>query len=639
MDLANQIQELRDLSRQLLGDEAAEKISQAIDLACRFHQGQVRKLDRAPYVTHCLHVAKSCLDWGLTDTQGVCAALLHDALEDAPHDMNAEEVIREFDPVILTLVEALSKIRNLQTGSGDLPATYRRILMAASQDLRVLLIKTFDVLHNSQTLEVHNPTKAKNKASLALIYVGVTRRLGVMDLADALIELTLPHLMPVQYSRAQKSIDDLRTRGEASMQRLANSLDMVVGNGLAESFSIEPKRISDFFYLTEKPGTGRLLLIGWPVYRLRLLVEDDDTAWRVLGKMHSVFGPLPRHVRDYLNAPRVNGFRALTTRIIWDGHPLNIHVVRKCDEQANRLGVLAKWGSSGPDPTRYMRLLATLGDSDLRMSEVHAHVLPDMLDVYTPKGDRFTFPVDSVVVDFAYMVHTELGERCIGAKINGIQRPPEFPMSDGDVVRILTAKNARPQRSWLECVKTARARTMIKQALKNQEATVRGINRNPASGTFQLTSLTGKDILWSTCCLATPGMPIVGRLSEDGRWIVHCADCIKIQGSQWEKGQWAIQPGSEALLITFTVRHRAGALLEVLELLAKMGINGQTIQGRGRTADIYVISMEMDGKKPSVLGKVLHELLRVSAVQEILSFGWRQPYDSGPVTPGIRRMN
>ncbi|NGZ04743.1 MAG: bifunctional (p)ppGpp synthetase/guanosine-3',5'-bis(diphosphate) 3'-pyrophosphohydrolase [Magnetococcales bacterium] len=631
MELAHLKQELLDRTRQRLGSEAVALVAHATEMACQFHAGQVRKLDRAPYVTHCLHVAMSCLEWGLTDPQGVCAALLHDALEDAPPELEAERNIGEFDPVVLNLVGAVSKIRNLQTGSGDLPATYRKILSAASQDLRVLLIKTFDVLHNSQTLGVHGPNKAKNKASLALIYVGVTRRLGIMELADALIELTLPHLMPVQYRRAQKTIEDLRTRGAPSMQRLAQNLDMVVGNGLADSYVIESKRISDFFYLTEKPGTGRLLLIGWPVYRLRLLVEDDDTAWRVLGKMHSIFGPLPRHVRDYLNAPRVNGFKALTTRIIWDGHPLNIHVVRKCDELANRLGVLAQWGVSGPDPTRYMRLLATLGDSDLRMSEVHAHVLPDMLDVYTPKGDRFTFPVDSVVVDFAYMVHTELGERCIGAKVNGIQRPPEYPMSDGDVVRILTSKGARPQRSWLDHVKTARARTLIKQALKNQEATVRGINRNPATSTFQLTSLTGKDILWSTCCLAVPGMPIVGRLSEDGRWIVHCANCIKIQGAQWEKGQWAIQPGSEALQITFTVRHRAGALLEVLELLAKMGVNGQTIQGKGRTADIYVISMEMDGKKPVVLGKVLHELLRVSAVQEILSYGWRQPYDSGPV--------
>ncbi|MBF0192115.1 MAG: bifunctional (p)ppGpp synthetase/guanosine-3',5'-bis(diphosphate) 3'-pyrophosphohydrolase [Magnetococcales bacterium] len=636
MDLAKQIQELLDLSRRHLQDDAVAKVSHAIDLACRFHHGQFRKLDRAPYVTHCLQVATSCLEWGLIDLQGICAALLHDALEDAPPELEAERTIGEFDPVVLNLVEAVSKIRNLHTGSGDLPATYRRILIAASQDLRVLLIKTFDVLHNSQTLEVHGPTKAKNKASLALIYVGVTRRLGIMELADALIELTLPHLMPVQYRRAQKTIEDLLNRGAASMQRLAKNLDLVIGPGLAEQFIIEPKRISDFFYLTEKPGTGRLLLIGWPVYRLRLLVEDDDAAWRVLGKMHSIFGPLPRHVRDYLNAPRVNGFRALTTRIIWDGHPLNIHVVRKCDELANRLGVLAQWGISGPDPTRYMRLLATLGDSDLRMSEVHAHVLPDMLDVYTPQGDRFTFPVDSVVVDFAYMVHTELGERCIGAKINGIQRPPEFPMSDGDVVRILTSKGARPQRAWLDYVKTARARTLIKQALKNQEATVRGINRNFATGTFQLTSLTGKDILWSTCCLATPPMPIVGRLSEDGRWIVHAASCIKIQGSQWEKGQWAIQSGSEALQITFTVRHRAGALLEVLELLAKMGINGQTIQGKGRTSDIYVISMEMDGKKPSVLGKVLHELLRVSAVQEILSYGWRQPYDTGSPNSAMR---
>ncbi|MBF0127335.1 MAG: HD domain-containing protein [Magnetococcales bacterium] len=598
-------------------------------MACLFHEKQVRKLDSAPYVTHCLNVAQSCLDWGLADTQAVCAALLHDALEDAPAHLEPERRIHEFDPDILTLVVALSKIRSLQTGSGDLPATYRRILMAASLDLRVLLIKMFDVLHNSQSLEVHGPTKAKNKASLSLIYVGVARRLGIMELADTLIDLTLPHIMPVQYHRAQKNLDDLLRRGAASMQRITGNLDMVMGEDLALDFVVEPKKISDFFYLTEKPGTGRLLLVGWPAYRLRLLVEDDDAAWRTLGKMHSLFGPLPRHVRDYLNAPRVNGFRALTTRIIWDGHPLNIHVVRKRDELANRLGVLAKWGESGPDPTRYMRLLATLGDSDLRMSEVHAHVLPDMLDVYSPKGDRFTFPVDSVVVDFAYMVHTELGERCIGAKINGIHRPPEYPMSDGDVIRILTAKGARPQRSWLDCVKTARARTMVKQALKNQEAIVRGINRNVASGTFQLTSLTGQDILWSTCCLATPGMPIVGRLSEEGRWIVHWANCIKIQGTQWETGQWAIQPGAEALQITFTVHHRAGALLEVLELLAKLGINGQTIQGKGRTADIYVISMELDGKKPSVLGKLLHELLRVSAVQEILSYGWRQPYDTG----------
>lgn len=633
MDIAQQIVELLAATQHHLGDEAAKKVAQAAEMAELFHEGQVRKLDKAPYVTHSLQVASSCLEWGLTDTQAICAALLHDAMEDAPAHLEPERVIRRFDPKVFSLVEALSKIRNLQTGSGDLPATYRRILIAASLDLRVLLIKTFDVLHNSQSLEVHGPTKAKNKASLALIYVGVARRLGIMELADALIERTLPHLMPVQYRRAQKTLEDLLDRGASTMDRLTRNLDMVMGEGLAESFVVEPKKIADFFYLTEKPGTGRLLAVGWPAYRLRLLVEDDDIAWRVLGKMHSLFGPLPRHVRDYLNAPRVNGFRALTTRIIWDGHPLNIHVVRKADEKANRLGILAKWGVSGPDPTRYMRLLATLGDSDLRMSEVHAHVLPDMLDVYSPKGDRFTFPVDSVVVDFAYLVHTELGERCIGAKINGIQRPPEYLMSDGDVVRILTAKGAKPQRSWLDCVKTARARTMIKQALKNQEATVRGINRNSAVGTFQLTSLTGQDIFWSTCCLATPGMPIVGRLSEEGRWIVHAADCIKIQGSQWEKGQWAIQQGNEALQITFTVHHRTGALLEVLELLANMGINGQTIQGKGRTAEIYVISMDLDGKKPSVLGKILHELLRVSAVQEILSYGWRLPYERNIVHP------
>ncbi len=621
MNLSQSIAELVDLTRKRMGDAAAEKVAAAADIAVRIHDGQFRKLDKAPYVTHCISVAHNCLSWGLTDTKAICAALLHDVLEDADDYEQAEREVSSLDPEVLTIVRALSKIRNLKTGAGDLPATYRRILRSASKDLRVLVIKTFDVYHNSKTLQVHNKTKAKNKASLSLIYVGVARRLGMMTLADEIIERILPHLMPVQYQRAQRALEDLQKRGEESMTRLAGHMDLVSGPGLVEQFEVEPRKLADYFYLTEKPGTGRLLRIGWPAFRLRILVADEDAAWRVLGKMHGLFGPLPRHIRDYLNAPRVNGFRALTTRILWDGHPLNVQVVRHQDDMANRMGILAQWGISGPDPARYMRLLATLGDSDLRMSEVHAHVLPDLLDVYSPKGDRLTFPVGAVVVDFAYLVHTELGEHCSGAKINGILRPPEFPLSDGDVVRILTNKNSTPQRAWLDVVKTARARTLIKQALKNPDTPVKGINRS-LSGKFQLTSLTGQDILWSTCCLAVPTTPIVGRLSEDGRWIVHRADCRKIQTQQWEQGRWAVQSKEETLQVTFTVDHRAGALLTVLELLARHGVNGQTIQGKGRSSDSYIISLELGGKTPAVLGEILQKISEVPTVQEILSYTW-----------------
>ena len=622
MSLDQKIAEFMDLCRGRLGEESAAKVAEALALAQLFHQGQVRKSDGSPYVTHCVDVAFNSLSWGMTDVTGVCAALLHDSVEDAPDHMDAGRRIQRFDPQVYELVLSLSKIRNLQTGAGDLPATYRRILGSASKDLRVLVIKTFDVYHNSGSLEVHSKANARNKASLALVYVGIARRLGMMILADALIERILPHLMPVQYGRAKATLETMQEKGAASMAALESEVGVALGPEMALSYDIERRQLGDYFHLTEKPGTGQLLRIGWPTHRLRLLVEDAEAAWRVLGKMHGYFGPLPRHVRDYLNAPRVNGFRALTTRIVWHGRPVNVQVVRQCDDRSNRMGILAEWGVSGPEPARYMRLLATLGDSDLRMSEVHAHVLPDLLDVYSPKGDRLTFPVGSVVVDFAYLVHTELGERCIGAKVNGIQRPPEYPLNDGDVVRVLTSKQVQPQRSWLEVVKTARARTLIKQALKNPDTPVKGIIR-PYAGFFQLTDLAGPDILWSTCCLAVPGIPIVGRISEDGHWIVHCTTCEKIQGSLWDQGQWSILEGKENLHITFTVAHRTGALLSVVELIAQHDINGHSIQGKGRSMDAYVISLELGGKPPDLLGEFLLQLVEVPAVLEILHYTWK----------------
>ncbi|MBF0096326.1 MAG: bifunctional (p)ppGpp synthetase/guanosine-3',5'-bis(diphosphate) 3'-pyrophosphohydrolase [Magnetococcales bacterium] len=625
--LEEKVAELLALSQSQLGEEGTRKVAHAAQLAQEFHHGQVRKLDGSPYVIHCVEVAHHALSWGMTDVAGTCAALLHDTIEDAPDHMEPERRLMEFDAHVYEIVQSLSKIRSLQTGSGDLPATYRRILSAASKDLRVLVIKIFDVYHNSASLEVHGKVNAKNKASLALIYVGVARRLGIMALADALIERILPHLMPVQYHRARATLEEMQARGAPGMEQLADQLEVVLKPGYAQDYVIEARTLGDYFFLTEQPGTGQLMRVSWPTYRVRLLVEDDEAAWRVLGKMHSHFGPLPRHVRDYLNAPRVNGFHALTTRIIWDGHPLNVQVVRHQDDLANRLGILAEWGVSGPDPARYMRLLATLGDSDLRMSEVHAHVLPDQLDVYTPKGDRFTFPVDSVVVDFAYLVHTELGEHCTGARINGIQRPPEYPLRDGDVVRILTAKQAQPQRAWLDVVKTARARTLIKQALKNPNISVRGILR-PNLGRFQLTELASPDIIWSNCCLAVPNVPIVGRLSEDAHWIIHRADCDKIQRNQWEKGEWMISDNNESLHITFTVGHRTGALLTVLKLIAQFDINGHSIQGKGRSADSYLITMELDGKPSLTLGQFLNQLVLNGSVQEVLSYAWKTSFSN-----------
>nr|CRH04490.1 putative Guanosine-3',5'-bis(Diphosphate) 3'-diphosphatase [Candidatus Magnetococcus massalia] len=611
-----------------MGEESGKKVAKAAELAVYFHEGQFRKLDGTPYVTHCFSVATHCLSWGLHDTAGICAALLHDSIEDA-QEKDPETIIGELDPEVLSIVQALSKIRNLQTGSGDMPATYRRILSAASRDLRVLVIKTFDVMHNSETLDVHGPEKAKVKASLGLIYVGIARRLGMMVLADALIDRLLPHLMPVQYQRATRSLNKLQNQGASLIDRLVQEAHRINEDGLIQDLTLEPRKIADFFMLAEKPGTGRLNRVGWPVYRIKFMVADELAAWRLLGRIHNHFEPLPRHIRDYMNAPRINGYRALTTRILWEGVPINVHVIQSGDDEANRYGILAQWGDKPlPFTSRYMSLLGTLGDSDLRMSEVHAHVLPDHLDAYSPRGERFTFPADSTVIDFAYAVHTEIGNRCIGARINGIKRAPEYPFKDGDVIDIITAKTARPSRSWLNVVKTARAKTLIKIALKNRQVAVQGV-LHPVAGHFTLTQLASDDISWSNCCCPAPGDPVVGRLSADGRWIVHRQCCHKLQepqgDNQWEHGSWDLADiCDEAYLSVTLVIERDGETLQrIFDLLGQHEVRIHLVESKPRSATRLLHRMVIDHPELERLGVIFASLRELPGIYSLQDYSWQ----------------
>ncbi|MEO5365579.1 MAG: HD domain-containing protein [Magnetococcus sp. WYHC-3] len=626
MPLERQRSELIEESARVFGPEGAAQVAQAVAMAEAFHRHQVRKSDNLPYVTHCLSVAQYCLRWGLHDLKAVQAALLHDAIEDAPAEMKAESVIAAMDPEVASIVLALSKIRS-SSGDGDMAGTYRRVLTAASRDLRVLIVKLFDVMHNSETLGVHPPAKAKNKASLGLVYVGVARRLGMILLADALIELLVPHLMPVQSKRAMEVLEELHVEGRPAVDRLREAMAVRLREpGRPEpEVLVEQRILADYFSLSETPGTGTLSRISWPCYRMVIMVSDSDEAWQTLGRVHRYFDPLPRHIRDYMSAPRINGFRSLTTRVLWEGHPVNVQVARRCDDAANRMGILAKWGETGPDPKRYMALLATLGDSDLRMSEVHAHVLPDTLDVYTPTGDRLTFPRGSIVVDFAFLVHTDLGMACTGARVNGVRVGPEHELADGDVVQVITSRNTSPQRAWLNLVKTARARTLIKQALRDRVSSIAGLIQKDAEA-FAITDLSGPDLFWSPCCLPVPPQGIRGRLSNDGHWIVHRSDCPNLQRSQerWQEGAWELKSHRHIMEITLSLLHRPGALLSVLELLARHGINGHSVHSKGHGKESLLLEVELGGGEPMLLGRVLHELRsQLPAVREIRKLCWK----------------
>jgi len=613
---------LVEQSRAAFGNDGADRIAAAADLARDLHAGQQRKLDGAPYVVHPVAAASSCLEWGLTDPVAVMAALLHDAIEDGPPQKQPTRRIRALDREVATLVRALSKIRDPATGAGDMPATYQRILGAASMDLRVLLVKALDVLDNARTFEVHGPAKARAKARLGLIYVGVTRRLGALDLADELVEQILPHLMARQTRKAHAILADLQEQARDMIEQLPPHVDAIPDHGLV-SWHVEQRRLAQYVNLGTTPGEAEVDEISWPVHRLRCQVTDDEAAWRVLGLMHRRFRVMPRHVRDYLNAPRVNGFRALTTRVLWRGLPLAVLVERKQDHAGNRRGILAEWGVSGPDRERYKSLLATIGDTDLRMSEVHAHVAQDRIDIFTPQGDRRTLPAGALVVDFAYLIHSEVGDHCTGARINGVPHSPVTELADGDVVEVITRPDARPRRSWIGLVRTTRARTQVRRALRKGRGPVRGIAR-PGDGNsgFVLEDPTVGVIVWSTCCLPVPPQPLLGRVSRSGQWIVHRRGCPHATSDVWEPGTWADLRGSLLLCMVLHMRHRPGALGEVVDVTSRAGVNIARIDGRARTHKPFLLELEIGLRRPDVLGRVLDRLAALDAVRAVRGYHW-----------------
>jgi len=620
MDIDDPISELLAAAGAAFTPQDVERIQRAAELARDCHEGQTRRLDETPYITHPIAVAHNCLQWGLTDPIAVMAALLHDAIEDAPPSKEAAKRVRALDRDVAALVRALSKIRNPSTGVGDMPATYQRILQAASRDLRVLLIKALDVLHNAETFHVHGEAKATRKAEIGLIYVGVMRRLGDAELADELVERILPYLVPRQTERARGQLQRLQERSQGVTEELPAALRDLDG---VLAVDVEQRRLAQYVYLAGTPGKAELVEVGWPVHRLRIQVTDDEHAWQILGHVHRRLQVMPRHVRDYLNAQRVNGFRALTTRVLWRGIPVAALVECQQDHAANRRGILAEWGVSGPDRDQYKDLLKTIGDTDLRMSEVHAHVAQERIDVFTPRGDRRPLPLGSVVVDLAYLVHSQLGDHCVGARINGVRHGPKTRLADGDVVEVLTSPGARPRRSWLELVRTPRARASIRKTLRKGGGPVRGIRRpDGTSREFILEDPTVQVMWWSTCCLPAPPAPLVGRVSRNGRWIVHRRGCSHATSELWETGEWGELPNLLALRVVLHLRHRPGSLSKVLQLTTATRANILALHSRPRLHGPFLLELEIGGRSPDVLGRLLTDLASLDPVRSIRSYRW-----------------
>ena len=453
-------------------DESIEGIVAAAKMAALAHAGQYRRSGE-PYVTHPIAVAAIVAGLGL-DADTVAAALLHDAVEDT--GITLEDVEGSFGPVVARVVDGVTKLDRLQFDSKEAQqaATIRKMLVAMASDWRVLLIKLADRLHNMRTLAVMPEWKQRRTAQETFdVYAPLAHRLGVQQVKWQLEDLAFATLHPKRYAEIEQMVAARAPQREEYLARVLISVRERLGSAsLDAEVTGRPKHLWSIYekmVVRGKEFDDIHDLVG-----IRVVVASEKDCWAALGAIHAIWPPVQGRFKDYINTPKFNLYQSLHTTVIGlDGKPIEVQVRTHEMHRRAEFGIAAHWGYKEKDDASsdmaWMQRIAEVGEDtndpveflealklDLEQDEVY---------VFTPKGRVIALPARSMPVDFAYAIHTEVGHRCIGARVNGRLVPLDTRLNSADTVEIFTSKSATagPSRDWLKIVASARARNKIRQ--------------------------------------------------------------------------------------------------------------------------------------------------------------------------------
>jgi len=448
-------------------------VERAFEVAERAHKGQLRK-SGDPYITHPVAVAEILLDFGL-DVNSIAAALLHDTVEDTSYSQ--ESLRKDFGPEVASLVDGVTKLDRLTYGPTAEAETVRKMVVAMAKDIRVLVIKLADRLHNARTWQYVEPESAERKARETLdIYAPLAHRLGMNAVKWELEDLSFKYIEPKKFEEIERLVQERNP----SRAKLTNEVIALVEQDLA-SESIAAKvtgRHKHLYSVYQKMVIrGREFSDIYDLVGIRVLVDDVRDCYAVLGAIHARWSPVPGRFKDYIAMPKFNLYQSLHTTVIGpNGKAVEIQIRTHDMHSRAEYGIAAHWkyklsGSSRSSDSPDMLWLKQLHEWQQETSDVTEFLDALRFDlrtpetfVFTPKGSVIALPLGATAVDFAYAVHTDVGNRCIGAKVNGKLVSLEMPLVNGDVVEVLTnkAETASPSRDWLNFVKSSRARSKIK---------------------------------------------------------------------------------------------------------------------------------------------------------------------------------
>ena len=528
--ILEQFEGLEEQIRQNNPGVDLDKVRAAFRYADAQHAGQLRKSGE-PYITHPLHVASIVAELEL-DTDSIVAALLHDCIEDT--GSTHEEIAKLFGGTAAELVEGVTKLTRVQYVSKEEEQmeNLRKMLMAMSKDVRVILIKICDRLHNMRTLQYQPPKKQREKSLETMeIYAPIAHRLGMQRVKWELEDLALQYLDPIGYKEIEQ---DLAAKSSAHEEFMASVQRRIDERLAAEGISAKVYgRVKHVYSIYRKMyNQNKTMDEIFDLYAFRVIVDDIPNCYNVLGCIHDLFKPVLGRFKDYIGTPKPNGYQSLHTTVIGrEGIPFEVQIRTREMHHTAEYGIAAHWkykqglanGSLGSEETfEWVRkLLESQQDTDAEefVRSLKVDLFADEVFVFTPQGDVKSLPAGANPIDFAYSIHSAVGNKMTGAKVNGRIVPFDTPLQNGDIVEIITSKNAHgPSRDWIKLCKSNEARNKIRQWFKKERR-----EENIATGKVMLENELRRLGINVADVMSEENLPSILKKVGSGTWDDLCA--------------------------------------------------------------------------------------------------------------------
>jgi GTP diphosphokinase / guanosine-3',5'-bis(diphosphate) 3'-diphosphatase len=471
------VKELLTKVAKYLPHEQVERIREAAEFGAAAHQGQ-KRVSGEPYITHPVAAAEILADLHL-DADTIVGAILHDVIEDTP--IAKADIAARFGHDVAEIVDGVTKLDQIRFKNREeaQAENFRKMLLAMVRDLRVILVKLADRMHNLRTIDALAPAKRRSIARETLdIYAPVAERLGLYAMKLELEDLGFRTLYPQRYRVIERALKRARGNQKEFLNKIRAQLEAALKKAAIPG-RVEAREKHLFSIYRKMLRKRSMLSEIVDVYGLRITIDAVDTCYRVLGVVHSVYKPMPGRFKDYIAIPRINGYQSLHTTLFGpNGVPIEVQIRTDDMDRVAESGIAAHWrykegeleGSAQQERARkWLSNLVEMeegGNSEEFIESVKVDLFPDKVYVFTPRGEILRLPRGATVVDFAYAVHTDIGNRCVAAKIDRRLTPLRTVLRNGQTVQIITAKGATPNPSWVNFVVTAKARSAIRHYLK-----------------------------------------------------------------------------------------------------------------------------------------------------------------------------